>query len=82
MFISIYLLNVYVPRRSCLDTKLSIVPGLAPRVINSKKHKMRVVIGITISGALIMALALMMGISLYRKKFRTKQHLNEGQEIP
>lgn len=35
------------------------------------------VLRITISGALIMALALMVGIAVYWKKFRTKQHLNE-----
>jgi len=49
---------------------------------NSRKNKASVILGIPISGGLIIALALMVGITVYWKKFWGKQPLNEGQEQP
>jgi hypothetical protein len=44
-----------------------------------RKHK--VVLGITISGVVLMALASMVGIVVYWKKLGTNKCLHEGQEI-
>jgi len=49
---------------------------------NSRKNKASVILGIPISGGLIIALALMVGFTVYWKKFWGKQPLNEGQEQP
>jgi hypothetical protein len=40
---------------------------------NSNKNKKRVVLGITLGGILIIAVALIVGIVVYRKKFRRKE---------
>jgi len=50
-------------------------------VYNSRKEKVRVVLIITICGALVIALALTVAIAVYRKKFRAKRRFTEGQEI-
>ena len=42
-------------------------------------RKNKSVLGITISGAVLMALALMAGIAVYWKRLGTKTSLNEGQ---
>jgi hypothetical protein len=48
---------------------------------NSRKNKASVILGIPISGGLIITLTLMVGITVYWKKFWGKQPLNEGQEF-
>jgi hypothetical protein len=45
---------------------------------NSRKGKVSVILGVTISAVLIIALGLVVGIAVYRKKLRAKQHPNEG----
>ena len=44
-----------------------------------RKHK--VVLGITLSSAALMALASMVGIAVYWKKLGTKKRQSEGEEI-
>jgi hypothetical protein len=46
-------------------------------VHNSRKEEVSVVLIITICGALVIALALMVAIAVYRKKFRTKRRFKE-----
>jgi hypothetical protein len=45
---------------------------------NSRKDKVSVVLGIIISVASIIFIALMVGVAVYWKKSRTKQRLNVG----
>jgi hypothetical protein len=40
---------------------------------NSNKNKLKVIVGTTLSGILIIALALMVGIAVYRNKCRRKE---------
>ena len=47
----------------------------------SRKARVNVILAVTISSGLIIALGLVVGIAVYRKNLRAKQRLNEGYQI-
>ena len=47
----------------------------------SRKGRVNVILAVTISSGLIIALGLVVGIAVYRKNLREKQRPNEGYQI-